>query len=357
MDAVDAALCVFREGRWDSLRETHTQPYHPDLRKHLLAVQDNPRSALSLPEWMQLDEAVARCFADAALALMKKGGVRPEDIEVIGAHGQTVFHDPRGIGSSLQLGNPSRIAAATGVPTVADFRRADIALGGEGAPLVPAFHHALFASSEVRGVLNLGGIANLTVLPGIDAAAVSGFDTGPGNALMDDWCATHTQKPYDDRGLWAATGAILPDLLEALLADSYFTEPPPKSTGRDRFNLRWARQRCPRLGDLSPANVQRTFCALTAESVARAVSEQRLTPSLLLVCGGGTGNLTLMRDLRERLAPAVVKTTNEYGLDARWVEAAAFAWLAIQRIHNLPGNLPSVTGAKRAACLGGVYSP
>lgn len=357
MDAVDAALCAFRGDAWECLRATHSQPYPADLRRRLLALQDDPNSAISLPEWMQLDEAVARCFAETALTLMREHDLGPEDLAVIGAHGQTVFHDPRGVGSSLQLGNPSRIAAATGVTTVADFRRADIALGGEGAPLVPAFHHALFASADARAVLNLGGIANLTVLPGAAATAVSGFDIGPANALMDDWCALHKQQPYDEQGLWAATGTVKQELLGALLDDPYFCEAPPKSTGRDRFNLRWAEERYPSLKRLLAEDVQRTFCALTAESVARAVKGQKPTPKRLLVCGGGTGNLTLMRDLSERLAPVAVTPTNEYGLDARWVEAAAFAWLAIQRIHQLPGNLPSVTGARRTACLGGVYHP
>lgn len=357
MDAVDAALCVFRGETWEALRATRTQPYPADLRRRLLSLQDNPNSAISLPEWMQLDEAVARCFADAALALMRDERLAPKDLAVIGAHGQTVFHDPRGTGSSLQLGNPSRIAAATGVTTVADFRRADIALGGEGAPLVPAFHHAVFAGDAPRAVLNLGGIANLTALPGTAAAAVSGFDIGPANALMDDWCAIHRQKPYDEHGLWAATGTVNPELLAALLEEPYFTEPPPKSTGRDRFNLRWAAQRYPLLERLPAADVQRTFCALTAESVAHAVKGLEPTPKLLLVCGGGTGNRTLMQDLSDRLTPIPVRPTSEYGLDAQWVEAAAFAWLAIRRIRLLPGNLPSVTGASRTACLGGVYSP
>ena len=358
MDAIDAALCRFVDGRWHSLLATHTHPYPDELRARLLRIQADPEAPLSLHGWVALDEAVARCFADAALGLLRRSAVDAEQVRVVGAHGQTVFHDPRGIGSSLQIGSPARIAVRTQIATVADFRRVDIALGGEGAPLVPAFHHALLArADEVRAVLNLGGIANLTTLPGLDVSTVSGFDTGPANALMDEWHALHRQQAYDNEGAWAGTGSVHADLLHALILDPYFDAAPPKSTGRDRFNLRWARQRYPALDALPAADVQRTFCELTALTIGSALRRHAPQTQRLLVCGGGIHNATLMEALAAAISPVSVDSTDAHGIDARWMEAAAFAWLAVQRLLERPGNLPSVTGAQRAAVLGALYAP
>lgn len=353
IDGIDAALCRFENGAWSGIVATHSQAYPEPLRDELLAMQLEPGKPRSLRDWVRLDEDVAIHFAGTANALMRKSGVGPGAIAVIGSHGQTVFHDPRGIGSSWQLGNPSRIAALTGVTTVADFRRADIAHGGEGAPLVPAFHQALFFDpAEPRCVLNVGGIANLTVL---EAGSVKGFDTGPGNALMDSWCERHRRGAYDENGQWAAGGALHQPLLDTLAQDPYFAQPPPKSTGRDRFNLEWILARYPQLDLLEPASVQRTLCELTARTVAAAVGTHAPGTRRVMVCGGGARNRFLMERLAALMPATTVETTDAHGLDTQWVESAAFAWLALQTLEGRPGNLPSATGACRPAILGGIY--
>lgn len=355
MDAVDAALCRFDGTRWHQLVATHSQPYPDELRRELLDLQRAPDTPRPLRHWIALDEAVARHFAAAATALMSAAGLSPRDILALGSHGQTVFHDPRGLGSSWQLGNPNRIAALTGVTTVADFRRADIAHGGEGAPLVPAFHAALFARAEkLRCVLNVGGIANVTILPAA-AQRPSGFDTGPGNALMDEWYARHHGTgSYDQDGTWARSGTLRIPLLDTLLADPYFAQPPPKSTGRDYFNLDWALHRFPDLERLPAVDVQCTFAELTARSASAAILERGM-PSRVLVCGGGVQNGFLMERLRASLPGTTVEATDAHGLDSRWVEASAFAWLAASTLAGQAGNLPTVTGAQRAVVLGGIY--
>jgi anhydro-N-acetylmuramic acid kinase len=356
MDAIDGVLCRFDNGHWQGLVATHSQSYPAALREQLLPLQSRDDVRITVTEWAALDEAVAVCFADTANELLRCAKVDRSAVGVLGSHGQTVFHDPQGIGSSLQLGNPSRIAALTGIDTVADFRRADIALGGHGAPLVPAFHHALFATAdEVRCVLNLGGIANITVLPDASPGQVRGFDTGPGNALMDEWSLTQQGQALDLGGRWAASGQCHQPLLQALLADPYLHRPPPKSTGRDYFNLAWARRRFPALDQLPAADVQRSFCELTARSVIAAIAQHAPTIQRLLVCGGGARNDFLISLLRQLLPQAQLETTQTQGLDEAWVEGAAFAWLAVQRLLGRPGNLPAVTGASRAAILGGIY--
>ena len=355
MDGVDAALCEFADGRFRRVIAAHSRRYEPKLRRALLQLQrDKP--ALTLERLAGLDHAVARTFARTAADLLKRERIDSARVRAIGSHGQTVFHDPSGARSSMQLGDPSLIAAQTGVTTVADFRRADIARGGQGAPLVPAFHHAVFASAgERRCVVNIGGIANITVLPGADSAAVRGFDTGPGNGLMDEWIQARRGKPYDRAGRWAAAGTVDAGLLRALVADPWFRRKPPKSTGRDTFNLRWARRRFPRLGSLRPEIVQRTFAELTAASIAAAIRTHAPGTTRVLVCGGGGENALLMQRLGELVAPAALESTADHGLDPRHVEAAAFAWLAARTINGLPGNVPAVTGAARAAVLGGIY--
>lgn len=356
MDAIDAVLCRFEDGRWQGLSAAHTQPYPPALRARLLKLQTQADAAISLSEWAGLDEAVGACFGDAANALLRNASIDARAVDVLGSHGQTVFHDPSGIGSSLQLGNPNRIAALTGIDTVADFRRADVVLGGQGAPLVPAFHHALFASaSEARCVLNLGGIANVTLLADTHPQHVRGFDTGPANALMDEWTQIHNGSPLDQGGRWAAAGHCHDGLLQALLADPYLQSAPPKSTGRDYFNLAWVRGRFPALDALPAVDVQRTFCELTARSIALAIAQHAPGTQRVLVCGGGARNDFLMSLLAQQLPHARFEPTSAYGLDEAWVEAAAFAWLAVQALLGRPGNLPAVTGASRAAVLGGLY--
>jgi anhydro-N-acetylmuramic acid kinase len=313
---------------------------------------------VSLARLAALDASVADAFAEAALGLLRMPGIDRAGVTAIGSHGQTVFHDPLGARSSLQLGDPSRIAVKTGIPVVADFRRADVALGGHGAPLLPVLHHALFArAEEARAVLNLGGIANLSLLPDAQPDRVRGFDTGPASCLMDEWIERHRGLGYDADGAWAASGRLDADLLDAWLADPWFATPPPKSTGRGQFHLAWVERRTPDLQARAAADVQRALCELTAASVAAALKSQAPGTARLLVCGGGVRNGFLMSRLRVRLPGLPVESTEAHGLDPQWVEATAFAWLACRRLRGEPGNLPSVTGASRPAVLGGIYAP
>ncbi|MGH8542036.1 MAG: anhydro-N-acetylmuramic acid kinase [Stenotrophobium sp.] len=356
MDGVDAALCEFEDTRFVRVVASHSVHYPDDLRARLLHLQrDTP--AIPLRDYAELNRKVAETFVLAVAGLLKQQRIDPAKIVAIGSHGQTVFHDPSGVRSSLQAGDPNLIAADTGITTVADFRRRDIALGGQGAPLVPAFHHALFAAAgEQRCVVNIGGIANITLLDGDDLAHVRGFDTGPGNGLMDEWTQRHLGRPYDADGAWAASAANADEeFLAVLLADDYFRAPPPKSTGRDRFNLNWALSRYPQLAALDPAAVQRSFCELSARSIADMMRSRSPQACRVLICGGGARNGFLMRRLHELLKPVPVEPTDRHGLDALHVEAAAFAWLAMRTLHGLSGNLPAVTGARQAAVLGGIY--
>jgi anhydro-N-acetylmuramic acid kinase len=349
MDSVDLAVCEFAQTRFVRTLALRSRPYPAALRQRLLSLQRGT-APIPLAELAELDRAVGDEFA----ALLESAAAE-FPLQAAGSHGQTVFHDPRGAGSSLQLGDPNRIAVRAGIPVVADFRRADIALGGEGAPLVPAFHHAVFAAADrVRCVVNIGGIGNLSLLDHGDLRR--GFDTGPGNGLMDEWASQHLGQAYDADGAWGATGQVLPALLDALWADPYFHAPAPKSTGRDYFHLGWVRQRCPALDQFAPADVQRSLCALSVRSIAVAV-QACAGVSELFVCGGGARNGLLMRELQTALPGITVQSTAALGLDPQAVEASAFAWLALRRLRNLPGNAPQVTGARRAAVLGALYAP
>lgn len=354
MDGVDAALCEFQGTTFERVIASRSIEYESALRQRLLTLQ---RAALpvSLADLAELDGLTANIFARVTTELLAQAGVSAIQVAAIGSHGQTVFHDPLGVCSSLQLGDPNRIAAVTGITTVADFRRKDIALGGQGAPLVPAFHQACFGSAtESRCVLNIGGIANITLLPA--AATVRGFDTGPGNGLMDEWAQQHLGLSFDTSGRWAASGALHRELLGKLLDDPYFRQPPPKSTGRGQFNLEWAHDRYPALAALPPADVQNTFAELTARTAIDMLRQHAPDSQRLLVCGGGIRNDFLMQRLRA-LAGIPVAITDDHGLPAQWVEAAAFAWLAMRSLHRLPGNLPAVTGASRETTLGGIFHP
>jgi anhydro-N-acetylmuramic acid kinase len=359
MDGIDAVLAEFDpSGRLLGLRATHSHQYPPPLRASLLELARR-EAGLSLRQLATLDAAVADHFADAALGLLRAAGVGPGAVQAIGSHGQTVFHDTTTQPwSTLQLGDPSRIAARSGLLTVADFRRKDLALGGQGAPLLPVLHHTLFADAkEPRCVLNLGGIGNVTLLPDADPARVRGFDTGPANGLMNEWAERHLGHAYDADGAYAASGRCHEPLLAALLADPYFALPPPKSTGRGYFHLPWIEQRYPALHNLAPADVQATLAQLTARSVADDIHRHAPDTRRVLACGGGVHNGYLMARLRAALPGIMVQTTDDYGLQADWVEATAFAWLALRALEGLPGNLPGVTGASRPAVLGGIYKP
>jgi anhydro-N-acetylmuramic acid kinase len=307
------------------------------------------------------DAALGELIGQAALAFIAENGGSPEDVTAIGSHGQTVRHRPTGDHPfTLQIGDPNRIAEITGITTVADFRRRDVAAGGQGAPLVPPFHGALFRTeTEHRAVLNLGGIGNFTLLPADPDAPITGFDTGPGNALMDDWITHARQESYDHHGEWAASGAVDEVLLERLLADPYLSAPPPKSTGREYFNLAWLKEQLEtHLADrpASDADVQATLCAFTAETVARALTTWGSATQRVLVCGGGRHNRTLLADIARRIR-CPVEATDDYGVDGDSIEAAAFAWLAHQTLNGQAGNEPAVTGARGARVLGAIYPP
>jgi len=356
MDAVDAALVEFRGGTV-ALTAHHSQPLTATLRESLLSAAHDAATPLS--RMTELDVRLGRLFAQAALSALRDSGVSPLHIRAIGSHGQTIYHRPHGDApTTLQIGDPNIIAEHTGITTVADFRRRDIAAGGQGAPLVPAFHHAVFhCPTEDRVVINIGGIANITALPREPTAPVRGFDSGPGNVLMDYWIHRHQGAAYDRDGAWAASGRAHPDLLTALLSDGYFARPPPKSTGREYFNPAWLDQILRHYASgLAPADVQATLCELTVASLARAIDEHAATGMRVLVCGGGAHNVYLMTRLRARLMPRVVDSTEPFGVAPQWVESMAFAWLARQTLMQLPGNLPAVTGARHSVILGAVYA-
>lgn len=329
-----------------------TTPYPNELRRRVLALATSS-AAIALDDYGRLDVEIGECFAAAANALLREAGIDKAAIAAIGSHGQTVRH--RGGGErpfTLQIGDPSVIAEHTGIDTIADFRRADVAAGGQGAPLLPALHAAVFADPAVpRAILNLGGIANLTVLEhGSDAL---GFDSGPANCLLDAWAERHLDTPRDEGGAWARSGRVDEGLLAELLADPYFAAAPPKSTGREDFNLAWLEPRL-RAG-LNPADVQATLLALSARSIAGALRRSAPKTREVYACGGGVHNAALMEALRAQLPGLSVGSTAALGLDPDYVEAAGFAWLARTRLAGEPGNLPSVTGARGPRLLGAIY--
>jgi anhydro-N-acetylmuramic acid kinase len=352
-DSIDAVLVSFSRGA-PQLQASVAHPWPEELRKRLLALAQG--GALpDLDTFGRLDVEIGQSFADAALHLLKHSRTPAQAVRAIGSHGQTLRHRPGGEHPfTLQLGDPTVIAERCRIDVVADFRRADLAAGGQGAPLLPALHAMLLARpGHARVVLNLGGIANITVL-GSDGS-VLGFDTGPANGLLDAWCQRHHGEPFDRGGAFALSGQSDASLLDALLADPYFALPPPKSTGREYFHLDWLAGHMPP-GALRAADVQATLLELTARSVAMAILQHAPDAEEVLVCGGGVHNKALMRRLGELLSPRVLLSTSRYGIDPDFLEATAFAWLARQRLLGLPGNLPAVTGARGPRILGAVYS-
>jgi anhydro-N-acetylmuramic acid kinase len=352
MDGIDAALVRFEHDQIELLH-SHRHPWPASLVGDIRQTARNGHSGLD--QFGQLDAAAGETFAAAVEALLQHSGVTAEAVTAIGSHGQTLCHGPASQHPySLQIGDPNRIAERTGITTVADFRRRDIAAGGQGAPLVPAFHQAyLQRPGENLVVLNIGGIANVTLLPSDPVRPVSGYDTGPGNCLMDRWTELHRQQPYDAGGNWAVEGQLQPDLLWKLLDDPYFRQAAPKSTGIEYFSLAWLQQRLPK--DIAPADVQATLAGLTARSIADAIRLSQPDTDRLLICGGGIHNQRLMLLLDIELPGAIIESTANHGLDPDWVEAMAFAWLARQTLQGAPGNLPTVTGARGARILGGIY--
>ena len=350
-DGIDAALVDF-DGGHARLVFGRTYPWDPALRAQLVALGQQGAS-LSLDAIAELDVRVARAFAEAANLALADSGMPASTVRAIGSHGQTLRHRPWGpYPFTLQLGDPSTIAERTGITVVADLRRRDVAAGGHGAPLLPGLHASLLrAPDEDRAVLNLGGIANLTLLPA--QGDVRGFDTGPANALMDAWCLRHLAEDFDRGGAFASRGQVDASLLERLLDDPWFTQPPPKSTGRDHFHLGWVEARL--RGDEAPADVQATLNALTARTVANALMATQPDTRRVIACGGGVHNPRLMAALAAALPDARVESTAAHGLDPDHVEAMGFAWLARQTLLGLPGNLSSVTGAAGPRVLGGIY--
>ncbi|QIK80893.1 anhydro-N-acetylmuramic acid kinase [Lysobacter sp. HDW10] len=355
-DGIDAALVRFGADESVSMVASHAHPWPEALRTRLIALgQGGPLN--SLEEYGTLDIQVGEQFADAALTLLRGANVDIKDVRAIGSHGQTIRHRPYGAAGdgkfpfTLQIGDGNLVAERTGITTVSDFRRRDVAAGGHGAPLLPALHQALLHSAtENRVVLNLGGIANITLLPA--KGEVRGFDTGPANALMDAWCSQHTGVAFDAGGKWGATGEINEALLARLLSDPWFKAPPPKSSGREQFHLEWVKSHLQ--DDLRPEDVQATLLALTVQTVADAIAATQPDTARLLVCGGGVHNASLMSALQKTMDKTKVESTAAHGLDPDQVEAMGFAWLARQTLLGLPGNLPSVSGAKGYRVLGTV---
>ncbi|GJL34405.1 anhydro-N-acetylmuramic acid kinase [Enterobacter hormaechei] len=351
LDGVDVVLAAI-DDKMVAQQASLTWPMPIPLKEAILSIcQGQP---LTLSQLGQLDTRLGKLFADAVLALMEREHLSAKDIVAIGCHGQTIWHEPTGDAPhTLQIGDNNQIAALTGVTVVGDFRRRDIALGGQGAPLVPAFHQALLAHpTERRIVLNIGGIANISLL--FPDKSVRGYDTGPGNMLMDAWIWRQLGKPYDKDAGWASGGKVVLPLLQTMLSDPYFAAPAPKSTGREYFNFGWLERQLTAFPALDPRDVETTLVELTAVTI----SEQVLLCGgceRLLVCGGGSRNPLLMARLSALLPGTEVTTTDEAGISGDDMEALAFAWLAWRTLAGLPGNLPSVTGASQATVLGAIY--
>lgn len=358
-DAIDAVLVDFGQPPLKLLAH-HSVPLDPDTRAavHNLA---HP-GANEIDRMGALDRQLGRAFADAALELLSLAGLDPAEVSAIGSHGQTLRHrPPEGTdpanGFTLQVADPNLIAHLTGITTVADFRRRDMAAGGQGAPLVPALHQTLFHSPKAdRAIVNVGGVANLTWLPA--RGAVLGFDTGPGNNLMDAWIQRSLGKPYDEGGQWAAQGQIQGALLKRLLEHPYFRLPPPKSTGPESFHLGWLNECLDALpGPVGAEDVQATLLMLTAQGIAASIDGLSVEGRHreVFLCGGGAHNRRLIEALTALMPDCVITDTGALGLSPDWVEAVAFAWLARQNLKGLSGNLPSVTGADSSQVLGAVY--
>jgi anhydro-N-acetylmuramic acid kinase len=348
LDGIDAVLVDLGQPKPLQIAQYYL-PFDDTLKNDLLA--------LHLPAHNELHQAqiignqLARMYAAAVAPLLAHARSSNTEVRAIGCHGQTIRHRPEH-GYSLQIGNAALLAELTGITVVSDFRSRDIAAGGQGAPLVPAFHDHVLRHPDIhRVIVNIGGISNLTDLP--PHASASGFDCGPGNLLMDAWCMQHQGKPYDNNGAWAASGKVLPALLEQMLAEPYFALPPPKSSGRDLYNISWLHNKLQ--GNEAAADVQATLLELTCRSIALAIQKHCRGAGEIYLCGGGARNQTLHDRLAALLPDSSVATTNSLGVDSDYLEALAFAWLAQQALQGKPANLPQVTGAKHPCLLGAVY--
>lgn len=352
VDGVDCALVQFDRNQ-PKLIATHSEPIAPALRKDILTLCTGKDIDLEL--YGKTDIAIGQLFAKGASTLLSKEGIDRASVRAIGSHGQTVYHYPEGATRfTLQIGDPNSIAQLSGITTVADFRRRDMAAGGEGAPLAPLLHRNCFqSSSSDRVVLNVGGIANITVL-NKDGTCLA-FDTGPANVLMDYWAGKHLNKNYDKNGDWAAKGNLNQPLLKLLLAEPYFAKPAPKSTGRELFNGPWLEAKLQTLGqELAAADVQATLLRFTIDSIVAEIRKEA-SPTEVYVCGGGAHNNAFMEGLQARLRDCNVVSTAKLGIDADWVEAIAFAWMAKQTMEGRAIDTTPFTGARHATILGGIY--
>jgi len=357
LDAVDSVVTSI-DAKRTHLISSYQHPIPAALRQQILAICNGQSTTIQTVGL--IDHKLGKLFATTVNELLGHAQLLPQQIKAIGSHGQTLFHQPSGpTPFTMQLGDANLIATLTGIDTIADFRRIDMALGGQGAPLVPAFHQYLFKQRDsTTVVLNIGGIANISVIP-VDGE-VSGYDTGPGNLLMDAWCEKHTGQQYDQDGHWARQGDINEPLFKSLMADPFISKTAPKSTGREHYNLNWLEKQISKLKlqiPLSAPDVQRTLLEFTVCSVTTQVHAHKQGESCeLLVCGGGASNPLLTELLQLHLPDWQVMTSSERGVPSDYMEAMAFAWLARQKIHNQPSNLPEVTGATHQASLGVTYS-
>lgn len=352
LDGVDVAIVDFSPA--PTLLHTHFKPYPQALRAKILALQHPTENELEATQL--ISNQLALLYAEAVNQLLATASIAASSITAIGCHGQTIRHRPGfedGIGFTLQIGNPALLAELTNIDVVADFRSRDISAGGQGAPLVPAFHQAVFADSETnRALINIGGIANITYLG--SNGEVFGFDSGPGNMLLDAWIKQHKNLDYDANGTWASTGKVIEPLLAKMLAEPYFSLPPPKSTGRDLFNDSWLAALLSDKAYLAE-DVARTLTALTAHTIYDALLTNCKSVDEIYLCGGGAHNHLLQHSLQTLFGDKKVTTTDTLGIGVDWVEAIAFAWLAKQCLHKQTANLPAVTGAKGARILGAIY--
>jgi len=355
LDGIDAVLVRF-ENEQATVVESICSSFLSELTDEIKSLINPTTNEIN--RLMALDVQLGNSFAEAVKQLLVKAKIKKQDIVAIGSHGQTIRHLPTAEhATTLQIADPNIIAEITGITTVADFRRRDMAAGGQGAPLVPAFHQQLFSdTNKTRVILNLGGIANITLLPADKSKAATGFDTGTANTLMNHWIQQQENKPYDESGKWAASGTINKDFLKELLDDDYFKLAPPKSTGTEYFNPTWLTKKLSAFLFLAAEDVQATLAAFTATTIKDAVNQYASEAEEIIICGGGVHNNFLLQQLKQLLPNIEINSSEKYGLDPDYIEATAFAWLAKQTIEHKTGNLPEVTGAKQKVILGGIFS-
>ena len=353
VDGIDAVLVEDTSSGLKMVGQ-YTCEFPSDLKKDIIQLLASFQ--VHLKKLGEIDVRLGICYAEAVNALLRETKVKPKDVLAIGCHGQTVYHNPRGeFPFTMQIGDGNRVNALTGIKTICDFRRMDVAFGGDGAPLAPAFHNGyLYSETESRVILNLGGIANITIL-NEDESKVLGFDTGPANCLMDLWIQKIKNMKYDKNGLWAKSGNVNVKLLNELCSEEYFCLPPPKSTGKELFNLSWLEGKLIKFNNLKSEDIQATLCDFTAKTVSDSIMKYAPLCQAVYSCGGGSSNTYFQGRLSYFLKGIKVSTTDELGVPVQWVEAIAFAWLAKRRVEGKYGNIPSVTGAKAKVQLGAIY--